>query len=83
MLSYVLMIAACILSYAFGSYFLGMAMSKSVKGSLFAINRSTGDKIDQKLILDQIAEFIDLHSTAEQLREPCDSNFFSQYFRIS
>lgn len=67
MVSYQLIIAACVISFAFGCYFLGIAMSKSIRGSLFSIDQSIGVKIDQKLILDQLAEFLEFHSTAKQL----------------
>lgn len=70
-----IMIAACVISFAFGCYLLGIAMSESIKDSLLSIDRSIGDKTDENLILDQLVEFIELHSTAKQLRAPWLSNF--------
>lgn len=69
MIWYELMIGACVVSFAFGCYFFVIAMSKSIKASLFAIDRSIGDKIDEKLMLDQLVEFIDLRATGKQLRK--------------
>lgn len=61
------MIGACIISFAFGCYLLGIAMTKLIKRSLFAIDQSICAKIDQQRILDQLAEFVELHSTIKQL----------------
>lgn len=77
MVRYEMMIGACVVSLAIGCYLLGIAMSKSINGSLLSISQSIEAKNDEKIILDQLAEFIELHSTAKQLRAFRLSNFHS------
>lgn len=64
---YETMIGACPLVSAFGYYYFGIAASKCIKGSLFSIAQSIDAKINKKHIFDQLAEFIELHSSVEQL----------------
>lgn len=67
------MIGACIVSLAVGCYLVGIAMSKSIIGSLFSISQSID--ADQNIILEQLVEFIGLHLTAKQLRESLLENY--------
>lgn len=70
MLTYEFAIAAPLLSVPIASYLYGIALNKIIKGSLFAINRSIrAEKTDQFSFLKQIVEFIDVHSSANQLSE--------------
>lgn len=61
------MIGACILVLAIGSYLYVIAMSKSIKGSLFAIKRNAQANADQSILEEQIIEFLKLHSSAKRL----------------
>lgn len=69
MFCYGMTVGSYVLALAAGAYSYGIALSKCIKGSLFCINRSTLAKIDQSILLEQFAEFIDLHSSTEQLSE--------------
>lgn len=42
-------------------------MSKIIKGSLFAINQNIQAKAEQSILSEQINEFIELHSSVQQL----------------
>lgn len=74
---YEMMISTYILALGIGSYFFGIAMSKSIKRSLFSISQSADTKIELKVISEQFAEFIEFHSRAEQLS---DLNFLHFYW---
>lgn len=65
MLSCMSIIAGCAIALAVGSFLYGIAMTKCIKGSLFAINR--GARAKKGRHLEQIIEFIRFHSTAKQL----------------
>lgn len=60
-------IGACALILAAGSYLHGIAISKCIKGSLFAINRNAKSKANRSHLLEQIIEFLQLHSNTQQL----------------
>lgn len=81
-------IGACVLILAIGSYLYAVGLCKRIKESLFAIIRSTQTKTDQSILLGEIIEFIELHSSAQQLRANQKSNlelnkfFYSFYFRF-
>lgn len=64
---YELMIGACVISFGFGSYLVGIAMSKSIKSSLYSIDQSIRVKSEKNLLFDQLTEFIQLHSITKQL----------------
>lgn len=66
-ISYILTIAACVISLAIASYLYGIALSKIIKGSLFNISRNTRVKTDQFIFTEQIIEFLDLYSSEQQL----------------
>lgn len=60
-------IIACVLGLAIGSFLYGMALSKDIKMSLFYINRNARAEGDQSILLEQIVEFLQLHSSSKQL----------------
>lgn len=61
------MIGACALTLAIGSYLYAIAISKCLKASLFAINRNAKSKANRRHLLEQIIEFLDMHSKSQQL----------------
>lgn len=65
MFLYGIKVPACVLALSIGSYLYSIALSKDVKGSLFMFKRNIQSKADQSLLLEQLAEFIDLHSNAK------------------
>lgn len=64
MLSYVVLIAACVICLGFGSYLYCIVTSKCIKGSLLSIGRCNNN---QKAIFNQFIEFIKFHSHVKQL----------------
>lgn len=60
-------IGACALVFASGAYFYGIAISECIKMSLFAINENAKSKTNRCHLLEQIIEFLKLHSGAQQL----------------
>lgn len=66
--TYTFMIASPIIAMAIASHLYAIALSKVIKGSIFFINRSAqAKKTDQSICLEQIVEFLELHSSAKQL----------------
>lgn len=61
------MIGASIFVLSIGAYLYGNSLSKGIKGSLFAFNRNVRAKTDQSILLEQVIEFLELHSNAKQL----------------
>lgn len=66
-LLYALIVTASILSMAIASFLYAVALSRDIKGSLFAFNLNAQAKVDQPILLDQLTEFIEVHSSAKQL----------------
>lgn len=64
---YLLRIAACALVLAIGCYLISIAMSKSLKVSLFGINHTAGDKSERKRLMERLIEFLEFYSRAKQL----------------
>lgn len=72
MATYALAIAVPLIAMAIGFYLYCTALSKTIKGSLFFINRNAqAEKSDQATALQQIVEFLELHSSAKQLSKRC------------
>lgn len=69
LLSYALTIGPCIIAFAVGSYHFTMAMNKCIKMSLFGINQHSNAEVDRPILLGQLDELIELHSSAKQLSE--------------
>lgn len=69
MLLYMAMIGANILILAIGLFLHGIAMTKCIKGSLFAIGRSGDTNQTTGSILEQLAELIEFHSHVKQLSD--------------
>lgn len=69
MLTYAFTINAPLITMSIASYLYAIALSRIVKGSLFAINRSSNraEKLDRSILLEQIIEFLEVHSSAKQL----------------
>lgn len=67
MISYGLTIGGCVLVLAISAFFYGIAVSKCIKISLFTIQRSAQTKIDQSILLQQMIELFEMHSSAKQL----------------
>lgn len=64
---YLLVIGAVLIPLAIGSYLYLMALSKCVKGALFAVSQCTnGTKTNQE-ILERIIEYAELYSRVKQL----------------
>lgn len=59
---YEIMIAGCLISFAIGCYCFAIATIKLVRVSLLSISQRIGVKGKQKLNLDQLVEYIELHS---------------------
>lgn len=66
-LFYVAVIGACVITMAISSYLYGIAMSKCSIKSLFAINRHARSKPNDSEIIENIIEFVQFHSRANQL----------------
>lgn len=60
-------IGCCVFCLAIRSYLYGIALSRVIKGNLFAINRSTQAEAEQSQTFKQLVKFLDLHSSAQQL----------------
>lgn len=60
-------IGLCVFCLAISSYVYAIALSKTVKGNLFPIHRTTHAKADQSILFEQITEFLKLHSEAKRL----------------
>lgn len=69
MLSYALLIGACALVLAIGGFLYIIELSKCIKHRLFALGPRTDAKTNLTCILNQLAEFIELHSNVKQLTE--------------
>lgn len=69
MQKYTFLICGCVLGLGIGFYSFLIALSKSIKKSLFFIKREIGDRSKQKLILEQLIEFLEFHSHVKQLCE--------------
>lgn len=57
---------ACILMLGIGVYFFLVALSKSIKKTLFSINQNAQDQTDQSFIWERLDEFFEFHSKVEQ-----------------
>lgn len=64
--SYVLLIAACLIIFGISAYLYIIALSKCIKGSLFAIGRRTQNKRNRH-ISDRFIEFAQFHGQVKQL----------------
>ena len=69
MLLYAIMIGACVLALAIGSYLYIIALNKCMKESLNVINQTTHDKINRIGIGKRLSEFIELHSNVKELSD--------------
>lgn len=66
------------MNLSIGSYLYGIAYSKAIKGSLFTINQSIQAQADPSILLEQLTEFLELHSNAKQLSEHKSLNTFDK-----
>lgn len=78
MATYGFAICACVMNLSIGSYLYGIAYSKAIKGSLFTINQSIQAQADPSILLEQLTEFLELHSNAKQLSEHKSLNTFDK-----
>lgn len=69
MFLYMAMIGGNIFILPVGSFLYAIAMTKCIKGSLFAIGRSGDTNQTTGPILEQLAEFIEFHSHVKQLSD--------------
>lgn len=67
MIWYLVMIGACIISVAFGSYLFAITNSKCIKGDLSAIGQCTDGTKSYQEILDRIIEYSQYHANVKQL----------------
>lgn len=68
MLSYGLKLGACVLSLATASYLYAIALSNCIKVDLTSIQSQNAQMENfQSIILRRIAEFIEMHSSEQQL----------------
>lgn len=72
--AYGLTFCACVFGLAVGCFLYVIALNKIIKASLFNFSQNTRAKIDQIILLEQLIEFIELHSGAKQLSRI--NNFF-------
>lgn len=75
------MIGGGILVFPIGCFLYGIAMTKCIKGSLFAINQNVHTKHIRSL--EQLAEFTEFHSRAKQLSVDTTGKEFSFQMSIS
>lgn len=67
MFSFGMEIGAGVFVLSIGAYLYGVSLSKEIKVSLFAINRNSQSKTDQTILLGQIIEFLEVHSSGQRL----------------
>lgn len=76
-------ICTCFFALSIGSQLYAIALSKAIKGSLLSINQNNQAKSDEPILLEQINEFIELHSNAQQLSKNESVAFSSINFSSS
>lgn len=64
-----LFIVGCVLAIGVGNLLFAIAMSKSLKVTLYSINQKAYDKSDRKCFVEQLIELIEFHSIVKQLSE--------------
>lgn len=69
MLMYVSYAVACILSIGFGAYSFIIAMTEDIKINVNITNDDIKIKKNRSKIVEQISDFIEIHSNAKQLSE--------------
>lgn len=65
--AYIFSDGGCVLVLAIGFYIFMIAMCKTIRGSLLAINRNLSIKLDRKRIFEQLVEFLEFHSRMKRL----------------
>lgn len=74
--THLLAICACVMNLAVGSFLYAIGLCDFIKGYLLSINQNARARADPSILLEQLTEFLEMHSSLKQLSEHTLRNLF-------